>query len=450
MSHEPDVIVLGAGAAGLSAAVDLSRAGLKILILEARDRVGGRMFTKQDPVCHAPVELGAEFIHGRPREIWDLLHKHKPVVKEVQGDHWCYQEHKLRPCDFFSEVETILEKMDDHGRDISFAEFLDRCCPDSKNDPKQQEAKRWARGYVTGFHAADPKLISVRSLVKGQRAEQQIDGDRAFRIAKGYAWLVDLFEREARASGVEIELNTLAESIQWSQAHAEVVARKPTGSVVFTAPRVLITLPLGVLQAAVGEIGAVRFIPDLPRTKHLALDKLVMGKVERVVLRFQERFWDGIRPVDNPGAKALSNMSFLFSRKNWFPTWWTTMPDKLPLITAWAPADCAAHLSGRPEAEVVDQATAVLANILNKSHKDLKELLEAAYWHDWQNDPFARGAYSYVAVGGDGAQRELATPVDNTLFFAGEATDFTGHHGTVHGAIASGHRAAEDIRRVHK
>jgi monoamine oxidase len=450
MPHDSDIIILGAGAAGLAAATELSRAGLKVLILEARDRIGGRMFTKQDPRCHAPVELGAEFIHGRPPEIWDLLRQHHAVVKEVEGDYWCYQERKLRPCHFFSQVEAILEKMNDQGPDLSFAEFLARCCPERKSNPKQQEAIRWALGYVKGFHAADPKLISVHSLVKGQRAEQQIDGDRAFRIANGYAWLVEIFRQDAERAGVAIELRNVAQSIHWGKGQAEVVTRTSSGTARFTAPRLLVTLPLGVLQAAPGEGGAVRFNPELPRSKQAAIGKLVMGKVNRVVLRFRERLWDGMRPVDGSHAKTLSDLSFLFSQEHCFPTWWTTMPDKLPIITGWAPSDCADELSGQGQAEVVDKALSVLAQILGERQASLKQLLEAAYWHDWQKDPFARGAYSYVKVGGEGAQREFAAPVEETLFFAGEASDFTGHHGTVHGAMASGYRAAENIRRAQK
>src|SRR5204863_3839363 len=108
----PDIIILGAGAAGLSAAVELYHAGLKVTILEARDRIGGRIFSKHDPVCDAPVELGAEFIHGRPPEIWTLLRKHHIRAREVKGEQWCVQEWKLSKCDFFSKVDQIFEKLD--------------------------------------------------------------------------------------------------------------------------------------------------------------------------------------------------------------------------------------------------------------------------------------------------------------------------------------------------
>src|SRR6266446_6049310 len=190
MSDNPDLIILGAGAAGLSAAVELAEAGLKVTILEAHDRIGGRIFAKHDPVCDAPVELGAEFIHGRPPEIWTVLRKHHIRAREVKGEQWCVQQGELYKCDLFSKVDQILEKLDDHGPDQSFLEFLESCCPE--NDPKYREAKAWARSYVTGFHAADPALISVHSLVQGLRADEKIDGDRPFRMEGGYQTLIEI------------------------------------------------------------------------------------------------------------------------------------------------------------------------------------------------------------------------------------------------------------------
>ena len=145
--------------------------------------------------------------------------------------------------------------------------------------------------------------------------------------------------------------------------------------------------------------------------------------------------------------KTLSGMSFLFSDDDWFPTWWTASPAKLPIITGWAPFRCAEQLSGKNRSFVIDRSLQTLSRLLNFNLEELTHLLDDAYFHDWQNDPFSRGAYSYGGVGADGAQQALASPIENTLFFAGEATDITGHNGTVHGAIASGHRAAEEILR---
>lgn len=123
------------------------------------------------------------------------------------------------------------------------------------------------------------------------------------------------------------------------------------------------------------------------------------------------------------------------------------MPEKLPIITAWAPFRCAERLSGKSRCDVIERALQTLGRLLSIPATELAELLDESYFHDWQSDPFSRGAYSYCAVGADGAQNTLARPLENTLFFAGEATDTTGHNGTVHSAIASGVRAAREMIR---
>ena len=124
------------------------------------------------------------------------------------------------------------------------------------------------------------------------------------------------------------------------------------------------------------------------------------------------------------------------------------MPRQCPLITGWAPPQSARRLSGRDQSFLAECGLEALARALEVGPEELKSELEAVYWHDWIGDPFSGGAYSYGAVGSDGAQEELARPESDTLFFAGEATDVSGHNGTVHGAIASGYRAPEQIRRT--
>ncbi|MBV9574756.1 MAG: FAD-dependent oxidoreductase, partial [Acidobacteriales bacterium] len=213
------------------------------------------------------------------------------------------------------------------------------------------------------------------------------------------------------------------------------------------APRALITLPLGVLQASSRKKGAVRFAPPLPADKRVALRKLAMGRVVRVTLRFRERFWDNFTASSGGKDQSLSHMNFLFSTDPWFPTWWTAFPQRFPILVGWAPFRCADRLSGRSLAFVTGKALRTLSRLLPITRARLADLLEEVYFHDWQGDPFARGAYSYVKVGGEGAQKLLAAPIERTLFFAGEATDTSGHNGTVHGAIASGLRAAKEILR---
>jgi monoamine oxidase len=440
MKQKNPVVIIGAGVAGLAAATKLAQSEIPVILLEARDRIGGRVFTQPDRLG-APIELGAEFIHGLPPEIWKLLPASE--IEEVEGEHWCVSSHGLSQCKFFPQVDAILEAMDDSLPDESFLAYLERKFPNPLHDAELEEAKRRAIGYVSGFNAADPGLVGVHWLVAEMRAEEQIQGHRAFRSRNGYADLLDIFRKQVSQSGVTIHTRTVVESIVWKPGAAQVKAYSEKGPLTFAAEQVLVTLPLSLLKAC-GEVGAVEFIPPLPQEKLAALDRLEMGKVIRIVFRFRARFWDNLAGAQDK-TKPLSAMSFLFSEDEFFPTWWTMMPRREPLITGWATFRSAEKLSGQDEAAVVRQALQSLSRLLEVPISDLEAWLEGAYFHDWQTDPFSRGAYSYAKVGANGAQQMLAASLRNALFFAGEATDLSGNNGTVHGAIASGYRAAQEI-----
>jgi monoamine oxidase len=435
-----DVLIIGAGAAGLSAGLELSRAGLRVEILEARDRVGGRMFTLHDAVLNHHIELGAEFVHGLAPEIWLPVQQHNLKVAEVKGDLWCSIDGKLERSNFFAKADKILSAMDDdfadkNKSDESFLDFLVRRFPGKDHE----EAKQWATGYVSGFNAANPGLVSARWLVDSRRADEQIEGERAFHVAGGYKSLVDILLRELNDLNVDIRLNTIVTEIKWRPGSVEILANGPQPETRFEASRTLVTLPLGVLQST----GFVRFEPDLPQQKREAMEKLAMGKVVRVALCFRERFWQDLHGTSD--SRSLADVSFLFSRDNFFPTWWTQMPESVPIITGWAAAKSAEKLAGMSEPAIIDKAIESLSSLLQVKKSRVESQLTASYFHDWDSDPFSQGAYSYVKVGGEGSQQTLGSPISDTLFFAGEATDISGHNGTVHGAIASGQRAAQEI-----
>lgn len=431
-----DVLILGAGVAGLSAAIDLSRAGLRVEIIEGRERVGGRILTQFDAILNHSVELGAEFVHGLAPEIWLPVQEHDLGVTEVEGDFWCSTNGKLEPCRFFREVQKILSKMDDRSADQSFLEFLAQKFPGNDHD----EAKQHAIAYVSGFNAADPAQVSVQWLVHGRAAEEEIQGDRAFHISGGYQTFLDLLTDDLASRQVPIHLNTRVQQVRWNTGQVEIGVVSGKGEATFSAPRAVITFPLGVLQSAAQEAG-INFDPQLPAEKLRALEKLAMGKVVRVTLCFRRRIWEDITAKE----KTLAGMSFLFSDDKLFPTWWTQMPDPVPMITGWSPAASADNLRGMSEGRIVQKAIETLSSLLGLEQSSVQSELVGAYFHDWDLDPFSQGAYSYVKAGGEGYQRTLGAPVDNILFFAGEATDVSGHNGTVHGAIASGKRAAQEI-----
>jgi monoamine oxidase len=164
---------------------------------------------------------------------------------------------------------------------------------------------------------------------------------------------------------------------------------------------------------------------------------LEMGPVVRVSLCFATKFWQ-----DEP---EMADVSFLFTDDPEFPTWWTSNPLPYPILTGWAAGPNASVHTGRSQDAIIQSAVGALARILELDEGKLRQQLTGAYAHDWQQDPFSRGAYSYASVGGIDAARALAAPVAETLYFAGEAANFDGYNGTVHGAMASGDRAAREL-----
>jgi monoamine oxidase len=172
--------------------------------------------------------------------------------------------------------------------------------------------------------------------------------------------------------------------------------------------------------------------------KERALDCLDTGSVTRITVRFRDRIW----------APKYEGLSVLHSTDRDFPVWWTAYPVRAPLITGWRGGPGARRLAQLPSSELEDCAIASIARQLRIPRRRLRSLVEAAWSHDWQQDPFARGAYSYQVVGGIDAPAALARPIQRTLFFAGEATDTEGATGTVEGAIGSGQRAARQVLRA--
>jgi monoamine oxidase len=419
------VIVIGAGAAGLAAALELSRAGRKVLVLEARSRSGGRVFTVHDPAWPTPVELGAEFLHGESRATRDVAGAAGLAVEALTDRHLAADRGRLVALDrFWERFSRVKGRIRRLRADVPFGSFL------AGQKGLSSPDRKMAADFVEGYFAARLDRISAFALASDESGEDPRQG----RMRDGYDGVVRALLAGLDPDRAAVRLNTVVTDVEWRPGRVRVRCRSGLGPSLpaVEAGRLVVTLPLGVLKAPPGLEGAVRFQPGLPG-KAAALRRLEMGSARKLVLRFRTDFWT-----------RAGLLSFVHANGEAFPTWWTQAPAAVPCLTAWAGGPSAEALAGADPAALAARALAVLGRILRLSAARIVPELEAWTSHDWDTDPFSRGAYAYVGVGGEHAPSLLARPVANTLFFAGEATD-AGEMGTVSGAIASGRRAAGQV-----
>lgn len=433
-----EVVVIGAGVAGLACAQALCEAGLRVTILEARSRAGGRIWTVHPSLTSAPVELGAEFIHGLPREVWQIVERADLQTHELTPNQWRLEQARLAPASgSWGLIDSIFRRIDESAPDESFQEFLEHDCSDLPRHTRMEAA-----AYVEGFHACNPSRISAHALARWHRSDREIQGHRGFRLPNGYTGLVGALLAASNPDLLTVRLNTVVTEITWNSSGVEVTVQSPDQQqhASICAEAAVIALPLGVLQAALGTSGAVRFRPELTE-KADALKRLEMGSAIRLVLCFRHCFWKDPKLVQSP----MPDICFLSSPEELFPTWWLSVSLGSATLTGWSGGVRAEQLSGRGDAAIVERGLEALNHVFAVPLETLRDLVQETFVHDWQSDPYCRGAYSYALTDSKEAARRLAAPLCNTLFFAGEATDFSGHNGTVHGAIASGQRAAMEL-----
>ena len=429
-ARKPETLIIGAGISGLATARALAESGHRVTILEARNRIGGRIFTQRSG--NEVIELGAEFVHGKPPELLSLIREARLKTYELDGAQLCHNNGKLITCDTSIDDDlSILDNLENWTRpDITFAQYLDHQRIPKKSRPR-------IIGYVEGFNAADHRIASVIALGKQQKAEDAIDGDTLLRLSNGYDELPSFLAEKVRNAGGRIHLRTIVNRIVWHAGSVHIHTTINGRAKIFTAPRAVITLPLGVLQS-----NAVAWSRP-PADILTQAARLQMGQVCRLTLECRTRFWATLK--NQPFAARRKSLSFLFSSTTLPRTWWTPHPRRSNTITAWAGGPTAAPLINLTAPQLQSLAAEQLAEIFSLDPSFVAGQILVIHTHNWQQDPFTRGAYSYVPVNAFDAIAKLTAPVESTLFFAGEHTDTTGHWGTVHGALSSAHRVAAQV-----
>ncbi len=430
-----DVLVIGAGAAGIACARALLDAGARVRVLEARDRVGGRVLSVPLAGSEAHAELSAEFVHGRPAELLDAFAGTGRAFVDVRDAHLFLRDGKLREVALWDRVNSVIARCRRAGRDRSVADFLARSSAGAAT-------KALARAFVEGFHAADLRVIGARELGRAAETDDgSLNGVSMFRPLGRYDELVRArflsHELEQR-----VELGTIAKEIRREQGALSVTALDSAGGVRrYRSRRLVVAVPLAVLKAGAETPAGIRWHP-LPSALRESSAKLHVGYVSRLVLRFRSRFWESLA--------RNSPVSFLHAGPEFaYPTWWTQAPHRTPVLVAWQGGPKAHELGGLGPHARLALALRTLGALTGRGSVFLRRELLEAREHDWQSDPFALGAYSYVGTGGSRAAGTFAAArEENGIVFAGEAAENGPARGTVHGAIRSGQRAARALLGV--
>ncbi len=409
MGDQYDVIVVGAGAAGLAAARLLSDAGKRVLVLEARDRIGGRVHTIRE---RGVVEAGAEFIQGRDAPTWGVV-RDAGLTTEVWGEEGVdsyrvfgegggIRSDTAALYERFISVDDRLKSYD--GPDVSVQEYF-------AAENLDEEAAFFKAREIASLNATDPELLGVRGFLNGDHEFQA--GTTDFFVAQGYDRVL-----KHLADGLQIRLKSPASMIRWSRGTVQVLV---PGEEPLFAHRVVVTIPLGVLKQHPPV-----FYPDLPASFWNAVRTVGFGNSTKTML------WMG------RGTPYFT----LLATRGVIGMWWQRRFGDETVLVGFSSGSDATRLTSLPEKEAIQAGIDDLADGMGNA---IRHMIVHARHFTWSDDQYARGSYSYPTVGMGDARSKLRLGLENTLYYCGEATSLTESSATVHGGIEEGRRVAREI-----
>lgn len=415
-----DVIVVGAGMAGLTAARQLKKKGYEVIVLEARDRPGGRIHTAS--IGGTNLDLGAAWIHGpKTNPLSELARKagintflsdeDEALFYGADGSTLADQKIDQAEADFKALLKKAQARAEKKKEDRSLKDAILAIDPDALEDPLYQFM---LTGYLEFDYGAPADELSA----------WYYDEDEAFKgtdqlLKEGYGRLIDYL-----AEGLDIRYNVVVQKIEYGSDGVEAFTNEGN----FESYFAVVTLPLGVLKNE-----DVEFDPGLPEKKRKAIDAVGFGSVNKVVLRFEEAFW----------PKEKHFFGILGRNDGDFPYWLNAYPfTGEPILVGIALSFYAdGDMQSKDETAVTDDAL----DALRTAFGDAVSVPEESIVTRWREEPFSRGSYSFAAVGATNEDfNKLAASVKDVLFFAGEHTSRK-YRGTAHGAHLSGIRVAKEI-----
>lgn len=411
-SYQGKVIVVGAGIAGISATQILRKSGVEVLLLEASNQYGGRIRSSSD-FAHTPIELGAEEVHGS-RNVWyDIIKSLEKELVEYDQifDEYYFVDNQLQSYEqiqhdrHFQKALALQDKIGNFtGEDISLKTFVEQ-----NIDTQFQFA---LEAWFSASYGTSLQNLSMESI--SESYNKWSSGERNFIFAKdSYISVVEDFFAEVLPI---IQFNQVVSQINYSENQVEAMT---TAGENFLADSIILTVPLRILQK-----NKITFSPDLPIEKQKAIQTIGIDTGMKILLKFQNRFWAEY-------AGAIYGQGYI-------PEFYSSAKDDEPILTAYVMGDKAKYLSDLGE-DAIYVALHEL-DILFGERMASKLFVEARII-DWGKEPFIEGCYSYASKGSDKARKILAEPIENKLYFAGEACNINGHHATVQGAIESAYKA---------
>jgi len=422
-STSADVLVLGAGIAGLAAARTLTDKGLSVILLEARNRVGGRMWTNSS--LGVPLDLGASWIHGVNGNPIAKLAKQfgiKTMPTDDENSIEFAANGSELPDGEFTRMEALFEDIyeevatmqDNTDKDMPLQAAIDQVIASRGLSNDDLRRLNYYIHLVTALeYGADAKDLSLW----WWDSDEEFSGEEVI-FPGGYNQITD-----GLANGLDIRLGEVVKIVRYGADGVEV----ETSAGNYVADKAVVTFPLGVLKQAL-----VKFEPPLPKSKQTAIERLGMGVLNKVYLKFPEAFWGG----------DVETISYMGGDLGEWSDWLSFVPfTGEPVLMAFHGGEKGFALEDLSDDEI---ATGAMRTLRVMFGDDIPEP-EGVLITRWGKDPFSLGSYSHIPPFASGDDCDaLAEPVGVVLFFAGEATSRE-YPGTVHGAYLSGLRAAEEM-----